>query len=150
MNKFNAIRIEDLVLGQSYKLSINPASQPVSLKSLNKWYSEFTERLRPFVTLNSLALCLESSPTGRLHFHGIIEINDMREYLYLVRLLELIATFDIDYIDSEQYWFDYCIKQDVYFESWLLQYPLLLPSPPSAPLKGGTGNNVMDIFGFAR
>lgn len=125
LGKHNSIKIEDIVLGESYKLSINPASQPVSLGKLEKWHNDYVSIISAICKLNRIVLCLEASPTGRMHYHGVYEINNMREHLNLLYYLGNSSTYDLDIIDDEIFWFNYCIKQDVYFSDYLLVYPFV-------------------------
>lgn len=139
----NSIRIEDIILGEGYKISINPASQPVSIKRIDKWYSEQVNVLQGLLKYNIVCLCLEASPTGRLHFHGVYEINDMKEHIRFLSYLNLTSTYDIDYIDDKSYWFDYCIKQDYYFEKILLQYPCVAGGTEEPSQTLATGNELI-------
>lgn len=135
--KHSGMKIEDISLGSTYAVSINPESQPKSNKQVDVyiWYREWYDILVQLSKDNPMKLYIESSPTGRYHFHGNIVINDYHKYINLLRLLKNICTYEFDTLthdNSDMHtsttWEIYISKQSAiwkpYFEKNVIGYPM--------------------------
>lgn len=114
MNTKNEIpKLEDMRVGDIYAFTISPDD--------SRQYREDIDRLPKSInliktTLKSLSfeykLYIELSPTGRIHGHGWIWINDPFSFLmYDVHTITKHNTICIKPIDDGDKWVDYCTKQ---------------------------------------
>lgn len=139
-DRFIAPRVEDIKLSQLYAISINPQEEWSSNQQITAWTRKVYTSLRSIVRGVELELFVESSPTGRLHFHGTILIIDVVLYLRFLKELMTQATFAIKEIkdtyaeDEDDYvtWDKYCIKQahifGPLFDHNTVSYPLKIVS----------------------
>lgn len=152
-----APKVETLETGVPYAISINPADEwkagQLPISWINRQYGVLREMTRGL----KLILYPESSPTGRLHFHGTIEVYDVFNYLMFLKGLALYGTYCIKGIvpdkpdatttgalleegtETEEVattshkWLEYCTKQSYLFiplfDSSVLAYPLVITPP---------------------
>jgi len=95
-----------------YAFSFNPESQPCSYASdrIQKWW---VEQVKLFGSLkgSSIELSVEISKTGRLHFHGVIQLTTLwKFYYYDVPKLMKDGAFEIDTISKHDEWMAYVDK----------------------------------------
>lgn len=112
--KYSAIKFEDIEIDVQYAISINPLNEySVSQKPI-QWIKKNYDLLQQIVRGCTLELYPESSPTGRLHFHGYITIHDIFEYLKFLHGLAVYGTYCIKTItppiDNEEE--EYVIQED--------------------------------------
>lgn len=128
--RHKGVKIEELVTGQTYAISINPKFQPTALNKhrIYFWYRAFYDSLVKHKNSVELKLYLESSPTARLHFHGTIRIKEIIGYLGFLSALAEDTSYEIDTIEDEQVWIEYTQKQydiwEPYFEGNIIGYPI--------------------------
>lgn len=125
------IKCEDLVNGQLYAITFNPAEQP-DLSAPNgilDWWGE-QNHLFHRITGAIVHLYCETSKTGRLHFHGFIKVkNRVKFCIFDVPILQkngktCIKTIGLpDQCVFEQYgeWITYCLKQQNDMQELLIQ-----------------------------
>lgn len=126
----SSIKLELIKLNTNYSFSFNP--KPLlcgddSEKYIKKTLLNLHELLRKMDYCN-ITLFLESSPLGRLHFHGTIAIRKVAQFALhdMPRLIEA-GTFEIDNIENENIWNDYCAKQK---HIWKCYIEKLFPNNP--------------------
>lgn len=130
--KCKAIKIEEIELNKAYTISINPKIQPddMSKKKVYVWYRKFYEFVNKYKDGVYLSLYIESSPTGRLHFHGILKVLEIIKYIDLLQALSASCSYEIDTIENLENteWFDYMRKQreiwEEYFRKNIIGYPM--------------------------
>lgn len=114
-DNFTSISIEKIILNTKYAFTYSPAHQ---------CEDSYIDRLKAFVqhskkTLHELKgsiyqLHLESSPAGILHWHGYIQIYDIRQWaVYDVVYLKKHGHVCIKVIESDDIWTEYITKQKV-------------------------------------
>lgn len=104
-------KLEDTILGHMYAFTINPETQYFDDLERMPKVINYIKRLlsNPYIEYE---LYIELSPTGRIHGHGWIWLQDpFKFYLHEVHKLTQKATIVIKEIDNPQVWLDYCIKQ---------------------------------------
>lgn len=150
----SAPKVEDLVLGELYAISLNPIEEWKAGQLPIAWVKKQYTLLKELVRGCELQLYPESSPTGRLHFHGYILIKDTLEYLMTLKGLSCYGTYcikpitdgglvqggdteashlGVDEGDVPQTWQQYCTKQAFIFEplfkNSIMSYPMTLTEP---------------------
>lgn len=135
VNGSTALKFEDMKIGVKYAFTFNPEYQPQDLNEVKKWYRFMYDSFVMFKNGVEVTLWPESSPTGRMHFHGILKVIDFYEYFNFVKYFVLRGHYDLDTIEEEkgkQSWQDYCSKQESiwkkYFEDTSVGYPLSVNS----------------------
>jgi len=121
--------------GIVYSITINPNDKKQYYQSPKVNYAGYKDRLKAFkrgwhnlftemFSLNETDyyLCIECSEPleqnnpPRLHFHGWIRFNSIdaiNEFLLInMRALQHVSNINIDMISDQQYWYDYCHKQE--------------------------------------
>lgn len=123
---------EDLKPNTKYAFTFNPSDKYQSFKSLNRLIDFYKQLDNIFVYKNfsSKELYIELSPKGRLHLHGLIEVESVINfYLYEVPSLIRKGTLHINKIESHEKWHEYCSKQqylhDYIAEETILPHPVL-------------------------
>lgn len=104
-------KLENIVPAKGYSFTVNPAEQ----------YFGDVERFRKVIYLMKSKLSsprfeyklyIEASPKGRVHGHGYIWIHDPFGFvLFDVPFMERFMNIDIDDINDEDVWYNYCTKQ---------------------------------------
>lgn len=104
-----------------YAITINPCDTFQYWKAsthdrIKNAHSALIHQYNDWLGVKFVKLYLESSPTGRLHWHGIISINDLLSfYLVTLRSLQHWCTYEIDTINDIAKWKIYCTKQEFVF-----------------------------------
>jgi hypothetical protein len=150
---------EDIIPGTLYTFNINPKYEYASISSMRtsmmKQLSEVTK------TPDNQRTCtyyfhIEFSSTGRLHLHGVVKIHRVIDfYLYTLRKLQSISTYEIDTIQDYNIWSTYCTKQsdlltrehkgshtitnNIYIKDESKQITPIPISPPPQLSEGGPG-----------
>lgn len=138
------IKLEDMTTGQSYSITLNPKEQPNRIHPIHhliKWYRTVYDDLLPYKDSVELKLYMESSPIGRLHFHGIISIINMVGYVDFLMYINKWYTYEIDTISEDEEgkvsWQEYYLKQhDIWLQLLnkhsLIGYPMkIMKDSPS-------------------
>lgn len=108
VNGSKGLKLENICIGSTYAITINPKEQPLYVHSFGDnpkrdttmWYRDkYAEYMKYKEGLN-MSLYLEASPTGRLHFHGTIIIKNISMYVQFLKELELLNNYEIDTIAS--------------------------------------------------
>lgn len=142
--------MEDVKKGVKYSFTLNPGDirnfknkgdtslmyvrNPNIIRQRVKYAVEMLEEYHSHLIACTYELYPELSPTGRLHFHGTIEINDVFNFFYhdLV-LFQNGSVYEIDTIKDPDVWTTYCTKQkgimETYWQSAELTYPMIYPKP---------------------
>lgn len=128
--RHKGVPIEDIKFGQLYSFNVNPQAQPARYDDLHRWLVQWHDFFVDF-RLNDIDLYLESSPTGRFHFHGIIKIYNLKQYIFMLIKLNENASYEVDTIKDLDVWMQYCTKQytlmkkDMDMEN-VLTYPIIV------------------------
>lgn len=117
------IKMEDCVPNQAYTFTISPNDDYQYFDKEDRLHKFISYWRRYFCTkmYSNIAVLLhiELSPAGRLHAHGRISFNNMRTitlfYLNNINMLLDRAQVEIDTIEDEEKWDNYCTKQADYF-----------------------------------
>lgn len=133
-NGNRALKIETLLKGPKYAVSINPVLQPArqTKACIYTWYRKMYSRFVEYRKGLTLELYPEVSPLGRWHFHGSIIIHCMISYIDFCTELNKDTHFEIDTIaeDTRHAWEEYCEKQALvwknYFSDSLFGYPMCI------------------------
>lgn len=132
--KNTLISFEDLKEGKQYAFSYNPKDCYQSFNVI------VTDRIREFYrhadtyfkykNFSNKKLYVELSPKGRLHYHGIIEVEKVIEFfLYEIPSLLRCGTVCIKEFDDKGFegWMKYCNKQCILHK--YIGLKLALPHP---------------------
>lgn len=128
--RHKGVPIESLTSGQLLSFNVSPHHQPDSYDSLRRWLIQWHDFFVDY-RLNDIDLYLESSPTGRFHFHGIIRFTNLKHYLFMLNKLNENASYEVDTIKDLTVWMKYCTKQytlmreDMGMEN-VLTYPIIV------------------------
>lgn len=136
--KFTAPHLEDIEVGVTYAISINPIDEwhgggQTLLAWVKKQYNTLRENTHGVI----MELYPEASPTMRLHFHGTLVVKDIYGYMKTLKALAPHCTYCIKQItdteedyQTDETWHEYCLKQvDIWkplFKSSIMCYPLQL------------------------
>lgn len=148
--KCNIVCPEDVKVNTNYTLTLNP------IDDLQYWtnegYESRIQALSAYVSLYLLpnipaevVLYMESSRTGRLHFHGTIKFHSKKDilkfYLEIIRYLQTRWHIEMDTIKDADIWEAYCTKQkhliDERFKTNEIQLKRLnkIPNPQFVKMK---------------
>lgn len=142
---YTAPKVESLKIGEPMAISINPKDEWQAGQLPIAWIRKQYDQLKQLVRGCELSLYPESSPTGRLHFHGYIIVTEILPYLMTLHGLALYGTYCIKHLknkvsedaEDENKWEDYCKKQSHVFEclfkSNVLSYPMEITPPIVLP-----------------
>lgn len=123
--KHKGIKMELYKLNEYYAITISPVDERIHLRKVPneiKMYEYYQAQYRDIEIVLShklfgckIELYPELSPTGRLHFHGIVRITDIFKFMYhdLHRISEL-GCYEVDTIEGDDgmaKWLLYCTKQ---------------------------------------
>lgn len=128
--KHKGIPLEFMETNKKYAFTFNPAAQPLSKMraSLDVWYRQMYEIFIKYNDTIIVNLYIEASPTGRLHFHGSIEVLHLIKYTEFLREINSICSYEIDTIEDESVWDKYITKQssiwEHHFKKNVIGYPL--------------------------
>lgn len=127
-SKFKCIKPEQVIPDMNYAFSYNPEEQPtpqrfynITLNCFESWSQKIYEI---FATLRycEIETYMEISKNGRLHFHGYIRISDIPKFFfYDIKKLRHHGTYEIDEINDEDTWIDYCVKQREYMTDFCIE-----------------------------
>lgn len=128
-SKYVSLNIEDIVEHTRYAFSYNPQQQFEDQVDRFCHFYKYIEEL--FYSLKStcnITLYPEISKLGRLHVHGTIKIlKPLEFYLHTIKTLMKHGTFEIDIINDDAKWQEYCTKQKTYLEAECKDYKLPYP-----------------------
>lgn len=118
-SKWSCLKPEDIDIKEVYSFTLSPISQPLQtnlgkmkLNCISDWYTNEIKR-----SLNRLSNCnisafTEISSGSRIHYHGTIKINNIANfYFHDIPLLKHLGCYEIDTINDNKIWSDYCLKQ---------------------------------------
>lgn len=135
-------KAETIILNNRYAISINPNEEWTPTSHPMTWVKKTVAKLQDALSGCTLELYPEFSPTGRMHYHGVIDIKDHVEYFRFLNLLKLNSTYNIKELfisnsettDKEtrkealDKWLAYCTKQAhifmPLFKNSILSYPI--------------------------
>lgn len=145
--KFGAPKMEDMLVNTDYAFSYSPLDERSSetVKARNTTVTKREVQAIIALQLNSLRKQLRSctwelypelAPTGRLHYHGIIRVNDIIDFYYRdLYYLQQKGTYEIDTIGTPSKdkpkdvhqdiinWRNYCTKQSGIWVEYFDGYP---------------------------
>lgn len=124
-DKHKVIAPELVTQGSWLTFSFNPEEQPMferfyrmKLNNLKDWSQQQYDILTTLRHAN-VHVILECSPKGRLHFHGVIKINDVIEfYMTDLKKLKHYGAIEIDTIGDDEIWLTYIYKQRKYMKGY--------------------------------
>jgi len=122
--KNKMIPVENLTEGMWYAFTYNPLVQPIIKDRVVHVDDWLIQQRRHFGEYDNrycdLIMYMESSTSGRLHWHGCIRLHDIAGFMLKVYPLIVIeASTEIDYLTDKDIWFNYCTKQlKVFKESY--------------------------------
>lgn len=133
MGKFkrlhSCIPPEKIELRKRYAISLNPS---FDIKCFDNAIKQLNVVLNKTNAIDEIVLYPELSPIGKLHYHGVIVINDVFLFYFEdLKLLKDFGSFEIDTIADPKYWIDeYCRKGESYMKPKVLSiknatYPLV-------------------------
>ncbi len=139
----NLPKVEDYVVGQKYTFNINPIKQYKINRLANQVrdLKGFLEGNKNYSNIFDITVWPEFSPTGRLHFHGHVRIENIFAWAKDI-VPGIIARYavEVDTIESEEIWFKYCTKQTRlwgdYYPSSEYSFPLRFGAGAKSKLKG--------------
>lgn len=111
--RHKSLKMEDIIPKVYYSMSLNPEEQyPKTVDRYSKVKEDIKLIFNEIQTIDYI-FNMEVSPTGRLHFHGIICFhgNPLYFYLYFLPKLNLKYSYEIDTINDSHKWITYCNKQ---------------------------------------
>lgn len=122
--QFKGLKAEEYVeLGGRYAITISPEDSRDSEKDTFKDYSDIKEHIREVNDNNiqnifkRLKFCEvevypELSPTGRLHYHGVLTVIDTVGFLWHdVQIIREQSICEVDTIKDMNIWLEYVQKQ---------------------------------------
>jgi len=114
--KSQLLKLEDIIPQEAYAFTINPESQyfDKNERSTNSRMAMVTSRIKSILRSPNFQykLYMEYSPTGRIHGHGWIWIFNPMAFLDEdIHGINEKAHIEIDTINNEDIWFEYCTKQ---------------------------------------
>jgi len=115
------LQLEDYEVDTEYSITINLKSQPDSEAQFFPWHRLIYDRLVQFREIVSLKLYLESSSTGRLHWHGTVTIRNLQRLYIFLQYLNEHSHFEIDRITNHSctcVGFHNLLNPHCYFEKW--------------------------------
>lgn len=142
------IKLEHIEIGQQYAITINPKHVPDIDDEVNVriWNRQQYDKLIFYKDKVNLIVYLESSPKGRLHYHGTYIPTSYINHIVFLDFLKDYGQYKIDTIgECNQYceprkdfheesctglekWIKYCTKQShifgPLFEKSLIPYPM--------------------------
>lgn len=144
-----APKVENLQLGATYAITINPSNEWTSGQMPIEWVRRQYDQITQLCRGVELCLYVESSPTGRLHFHGIMKLINIIDYLRFVSNMKSYCTYAIkEFFEAAAetdtkvnpsgkspylLWHEYCTKQSKIwtpiFKSNVLNYAIEIVPP---------------------
>jgi len=120
-HKHSCVRHEDILEDTPYAFSYNP--EPMKLKENGEYLFK-----REYNRMNKLLYLLkgslvevypETSPSGKIHFHGTITILNFPTFCLIdLYTLQACGTYEIDLMTDKEKWTTYCIKQSKYWKPY--------------------------------
>lgn len=136
--KNQGVKFDFLAPLKHYAFTINP-KQECKSSNIKGWYRDQWNELRSIIKGCSAQLHLESSPTGRLHWHGYIKVTNVADFRSFLYALALHGTYVIKEQFEGREWEEYIQKQrniwSIIVDGWKdpnLTYPLLIDTSVSA------------------
>lgn len=137
------LKIEEYEVHTEYSITINPQNQPLHRKHLFKWFREWHDWFAQYKDIMKLIIYPEVSATGRWHWHGTIQIEDITEFVWFLRDLNKCTHFEIDTIakcecppkskahkddcKGRKVWYSYMLKQFDIWEDFFDKLPFYYP-----------------------
>lgn len=122
------IKPEHAAHGSWYAFTYNPAEQPPEHYRKTLFYDWFQEQVNIFHGLKGCTFRLypEFSQKGRLHFHGILMIDDFPKFfMHDMPYWHVHGNIDIDTMDDMPTWLLYCMKNKEHYENYVTDmFPL--------------------------
>lgn len=118
--QFSSIKAECVVKGRDYAFTISPKQQyddmdkdgEFRVKDRIRCFGHYSKKHLTRLKGSVYKLYLETSPLGRLHWHGILRITDVKEWLLRdIITLQALGSFCIKEIDDPDAWERYYLKQ---------------------------------------
>lgn len=128
--KFKAPKLENINLGQTYAITLNPVLQPKNIdkKDVFKWYREQYDVLQSYKSGLSLQLWPEGSPIGRMHFHGYIIVSDIITYINFIKHMSEAYAGEVDTCEAGDKKFqEYVQKQQHIWQPFLKGHTISYP-----------------------
>lgn len=110
---FKCPKPEDVMLGEAYAFTLNPAEQPYCLMTHAKVVQFYDELKECMLKMHGCEITMhpELSVKQRLHFHGYIKITDkMLFYFHDITVLNNYGNIDIEKINDPLIWDLYVYK----------------------------------------
>jgi len=132
------IKLESIQLNEAYSFTFNPKGQPDSISDIKVWYRRIYDIFHEYQEAIKLQLYVESSPSGRLHFHGLIWVLDLYQFLAFIWKVNDSGASEMDTLstsyNSEEFtlseWCIYMKKQEHVFKDQfvtnVIGYPLVI------------------------
>lgn len=116
--KWKIPEIDKLSVNQSYAFSFNPEDNHQYFGKHNRveHFREaidimFNKALMPYCAIDCF---VETSKTGRLHLHGILDIRNVRNFVInAIPYMKDKGTFEIDTLGDINRWYAYCSKMQL-------------------------------------
>jgi len=133
-SRWKCLKPEDMTPDTDYSITLNPQLQYFDdADRINKIYVETFKMLCAWSAWSG-TLQMEVSSNGRLHWHGVIRIKDIKKfYVDIVPCLQARYSYEIDTIQDMETWMKYCTKQKHILDHKLvIQYvsPLIVKPIP--------------------
>lgn len=140
-----APKIEDIKLNDDMAFTYNPNAEADPTRPLMQFINNQYKKLNELAGIGGFKAEIypESSPLGRIHFHGFIQIVDIHKWIHIgVIGLKDTGCFaikqfferkdkedeDDDHLTGKEKWTEYCLKQKniikPLFANNVLEYPL--------------------------
>lgn len=137
--QFKGLKAEEYVeLSGRYAITINPEDTRDTERDTIKDFTDFREHINENVELHKstifkhlkfceIELYPEVSPTGRLHWHGVLTVLNTVGFLWHdLQYIRESAQSEIDTIEDFQTWLDYIHKQEHLLKPIIREYPLII------------------------
>lgn len=135
--------MESLLQHHTYAFNINfkeqqdlysDTSHSFIVKDRASRHSMYAKQVLQDLKGTAYCLNLEISPTGRLHWHGYLQIFNIEQYaIHDILFLQKVATFCIKPISNDEKWGEYCTKQKALPWYRTITSLFWLPKYPNAP-----------------
>lgn len=114
------VSLETMEQGEEYAITLSPpdarnsdtakANSVTSIQDYDKKLTTVKELINKLHG-SKLVLFPELSPTGRLHFHGILVVVDIFNFYWHDLYLLDSVMYEVDTISERDKWLNYCQKQ---------------------------------------
>lgn len=129
---------EDMNDNDIYSFTFNPEVQPLTPKftlDLITWHNGIDNILKQ-LQFSNVVLRPELSQGSRWHYHGQIKIkNIMKFFIFDLPVLRENGSFEIDTIEDNNKWLDYCKKQETKMKDLCKEYGIPYVYENDKPMK---------------